>query len=67
MRLLKNTSSLDSDRVRNFYEKLAEQKTLASNVRHLLALDSTCVHSYSETIEDAAFGHAKTATGFKTN
>lgn len=56
---IKKYFKLRFDRVRSFYKKLAEQKTLASNVRHLLALDSTCIHSYSETIEDAAYGHAK--------
>lgn len=47
------------EKVKRFYEELQKKNSFNTKVKHLLALDSTCIHSYSETIEDVAFGHAK--------
>lgn len=55
----KSYFKLRFDRVRKLHQQLAEQGGFDNKVRHLIALDSTCIHSYSESIEEVAFGHAK--------
>lgn len=47
------------DRVQKFYKEQIDNKEKTNEYRQFLALDSTAISSYSETIEDAAYGHAK--------
>lgn len=47
------------NRVQHLYETQVEQSENKSRPYQFLALDSTAISSYSKTIEDAAFGHAK--------